>query len=274
PEFFPAVFGPEADQPLDADIVRARFADLSKQVKAETGRDLSPADLAEGFVAIAVQNMAEAIKAISISRGHDVTGYALNCFGGAGGQHACLVADALGMTTVMLHPFAGVLSAYGMGLAEVRAIRQATAALPLSAAHDTDLAARIRELETAARAELTAQGFSGAALSALPRAEIKYAGTDTPLTVPFGPSGAMAAAFEAAHRRRFGFVAEGKPLVVETLEVEAVAASDQGAGDLAPPAATSTEPVARVPVRMAGADHDTPVWRREHLDAHAAVDGP
>nr|WP_262423435.1 hydantoinase/oxoprolinase family protein [Brevundimonas denitrificans] len=122
--------------------MRARFAALSDQVKAETGRDLAPADLAEGFVAIAVQNMAEAIKAISISRGHDVTGYALNCFGGAGGQHACLVADALGMTTVMLHPFAGVLSAYGMGLAEVRAIRQATAALPLSPDNDPDLAAR------------------------------------------------------------------------------------------------------------------------------------
>ena len=274
PEFFPAVFGPEADQPLDAGVVRERFAALSDQVKAETGRDLGPAELAEGFVAIAVQNMAEAIKAISISRGHDVTGYALNCFGGAGGQHACLVADALGMTTVMLHPFAGVLSAYGMGLAEVRAIRQATAALPLSPDNDADLAARVADLDADARAELTAQGFPESALQTLPRAEIKYAGTDTPLTVAFGPADAMTAAFEAAHRRRFGFVAAGKPLVVETLEVEAVAASDQGAGDLAPPAATAAEPVARVPVRMAGADHDAPVWRREHLDANAAVDGP
>ncbi len=274
PEFFPAVFGPGADQPLDAEVVRERFTALSARVETETGRDLSPADLAEGFVAIAVQNMAEAIKAISISRGHDVTRYALNCFGGAGGQHACLVADALGMTTVMLHPFAGVLSAYGMGLAEVRAIRQATAALPLSADNDADLSARIAELDAAARAELTAQGFPSGALKTLPRAEIKYAGTDTPLTVPFGPAVAMAAAFEDAHRRRFGFAAEGKPLIVETLEVEAVAASDQAAHDLAPPTETAAEPIARVPVRMAGADHDTPVWRREHLSRDAAVDGP
>ena len=274
PEFFPAVFGPDADQPLDAEVVRERFAALAEQVRAATGRALSPADLAEGFVAIAVQNMAEAIKAISISRGHDVTRYALNCFGGAGGQHACLVADALGMTTVMLHPFAGVLSAYGMGLAEVRAIRQATAALPLSSDQDAALSARVAELDAAARAELTAQGFAPGTLKTLPRAEIKYAGTDTPLTVPFGPAADMAAAFQDAHRRRFGFAAEGKPLVVETLEVEAVAASDQGADGPAPPTETAAEPIAHVPVRMAGADHDTPVWRREHLGADAAVDGP
>src|SRR5690606_23080547 len=175
PEFFPAVFGPDADQPLDAEAVREAFAALAAEVTAATGRETSPEALAEGFVTIAVQNMAEAIKSISIQRGYDVTRYVLNCFGGAGGQHACLVADALGMTRVMLHPFAGVLSAYGMGLAEVRAIRQETAALPLDPARDTDMAARVGALAAAARADLSAQGFADDQIAITARAEVKFA---------------------------------------------------------------------------------------------------
>ncbi|MCH4269428.1 MAG: hydantoinase B/oxoprolinase family protein [Brevundimonas sp.] len=276
PDFFPAVFGPNADQPLDAEAVRAKFEAMAAEVEAATGRPVTPGELAEGFVTIAVQNMAEAIRSISIQRGYDVTKYVLNCFGGAGGQHACLVADALGMTQVLLHPFAGVLSAYGMGLAEVRAIRQTTAALPLSPDADAALAEQVKTLTKAASGDLTAQGFDEAAVTTIARAEIKFAGSDTPLTVPFGPAADMAAAFEQTHRRRFGFFAEDKALVVETLEVEAVGRSDQTPD--APPApdggASAPEPVAALTVRMAGEGRQTPVYRREALKPGAHVDGP
>jgi len=275
PDQFPAVFGPDGDQPLDAGAVREKFETLAVEVARATGRATTPEALAEGFVTIAVQNMAEAIKSVSIQRGYDVTRYVLNCFGGAGGQHACLVADALGMTRVMLHPFAGVLSAWGMGLAEVRAIRQATVAAPLETAGDAALSRRAQALTADARGLLVAQGFAGDSITARVRAEIKFAGSDTPLSVPFGPAGEMRAAFEALHQLRFGFFAEDKPLVVETLEAEAVAASDQAAST---PYVGGTggrpEAIARVSVRMAGADHDTPVYRRDAFGPGAAVDGP
>ena len=275
PDFFPAVFGPSADQPLDANAVRTKFETLAAEVSTATARATTPSALAEGFVTIAVQNMAEAIRSISIQRGYDVTRYVLNCFGGAGGQHACLVADALGMTKVLLHPFAGVLSAYGMGLAEVRAIRQATEATPLDAARDTALADGIAALSTAARADLQAQGFAAGAVSTVARAEIKFAGSDTPLVVPFGPTDAMAEAFESLHRRRFGFYAEDKALIVETLEVEAIGHSDPAPSKPSRTLATgSLDTVAELTVRMAGQDRPTPIYRRGGLTPGLAVDGP
>ena len=275
PDQFPAVFGPNGDQPLDAEAVSTAFEALAAEVTRAMGRPASPQVLAEGFITIAVQNMAEAIKSVSIQRGYDVTRYVLNCFGGAGGQHACLVADALGMTRVMLHPFAGVLSAWGMGLAEVRAIRQTTVAATLETASDAALAHCVAELDRQARGDLVAQGFANTALTTMVRAEIKFAGSDTPLVVPFGPAGAMREAFETLHRLRFGFFADDKPLVVETLEAEAIAASSQtrstvsGGASGEPPAAMT-----RVGVRMAGTDHDTPVYRRSEFGAGTAVDGP
>ena len=274
PDFFPAVFGLDADQPLDVGAVRTRFEALAAEVSTATGRTTTPGELAEGFVTIAVQNMAEAIRKISIQRGYDVTRYVLNCFGGAGGQHACLVADALGMTKVLLHPFAGVLSAYGMGLAEVRAIRQATEAAPLDAGRDAALADRIAQLSAAARADLEAQGFTDD-VSTLARAEIKFAGSDTPLVVPFDPADAMAQAFEDLHRRRFGFFAEDKALVVETLEVEAVGHSGQTPSAPSISSATGAlETVAELTVRMAGQDRPTPVYRRDALTPGLDVNGP
>ncbi|MDP1914505.1 hydantoinase B/oxoprolinase family protein [Brevundimonas sp.] len=275
PDQFPAVFGLDGDEPLDAEAVRGRFEALAAEVTRATGRTATPETLAEGFITIAVQNMAEAIKSVSIQRGYDVTRYVLNCFGGAGGQHACLVADALGMTRVMLHPFAGVLSAFGMGLAEVRAIRQTTVAAPLEAVGDTALVALVADLEARARGDLTAQGFPDSAQTALVRAEIKFAGSDTPLSVPFDSADRMRAAFEALHRLRFGFFAEDRALMVETLEVEAVAASGQTpATVVGGPSGRVPTAVTRVPVRMAGAGHDAPVYRRSDFGPEAAVDGP
>ncbi len=275
PDQFPAVFGPAGDQPLDAAAVTAGFEALAAEVRRATGRETTPEALAEGFLTIAVQSMAEAIKSVSIQRGYDVTRYVLNCFGGAGGQHACLVADALGMTRVMLHPFAGVLSAYGMGLAEVRAIRQATVATPLDPAGDDALGGYAEALERQARGDLLGQGFADAVLTTVVRAEIKFAGSDTPLVVPFGPADEMRAAFEALHRLRFGFFADDKALLVEALEAEAVAASGQTPSTLAGSApGLAPTVITRVSVRMAGAGHEAPVYRRSDFGPGAAVDGP
>ena len=275
PDQFPSVFGPNGDQPLDATAVTTGFEALAAEVRRATGRDATPEALAEGFITIAVQSMAEAIKSVSIQRGYDVTRYVLNCFGGAGGQHACLVADALNMTRVMLHPFAGVLSAYGMGLAEVRAIRQATVAVPLDPAGDAALSDQAKTLERQARGDLIAQAFTEAALTTLVRAEIKFAGSDTPLVVPFGPASEMRAAFEALHRLRFGFFAEDKALLVEALEAEAVAASGQTPSALAASAPDlALTVITRVPVRMAGTAHEVPVYRRSDFGPGTAVDGP
>ncbi len=276
PEFFPAVFGPGGDQPLDAEVVTANFAALAAEVAAATGRAATSAELAEGFVTIAVQNMAEAIKTISIQRGHDVTRHVLNCFGGAGGQHACLVADALGMTTVMLHPLAGVLSAYGMGLADVRAIREETVGAPLDADGDATLAARVEALGVAATAGLAGQDMGLAAIATVATADVSYAGTDTPLTVPFGGAEAMRAAFETLHRQRFGFVAEGRGLVVDTLRVEAIGRSARP-DDVETVARTGdavAEPIGRETVRMAGQDRLAVLHRRNDLAPGAVVDGP
>jgi 5-oxoprolinase (ATP-hydrolysing) len=214
-EHFPAVFGPGGDAPIDAAASRA----LCEEIGARAG--MSAQGVAAGFVRIAVDNMANAIKQISIARGHDVTRYTLQCFGGAGGQHACLVADALGMERVMIHPLAGVLSAYGMGLADTIELRQRSLG---GGALEPVLAA----LEAEARAALAAQGV--AEVEVLRRAALRYEGSDTALEVAAGADEAMKAAFEAAHRQRFGFVMEGTGVVVETAVVEAVGRSSSSPG--------------------------------------------
>jgi 5-oxoprolinase (ATP-hydrolysing) len=223
PEHFPHVFGPGGDQPIDAEVSLA----LCEEIAERAGMGARAA--AEGFVRIAVDNMANAIKQISIARGHDVTRYTLQCFGGAGGQHACLVADALGIGTVMIHPLAGVLSAYGMGLADMVELRQRTLA-------GVDLAAVLDELEAEARAALMAQGVERPEI--LRRAALRYDGSDSTLEVPV--SGHMRADFEAAHRARFGFDAPETAVVVETAIVEAVGKSDNAPAKAAAQAWRST----------------------------------
>src|SRR5882762_2885595 len=157
PEFFPHVFGPHADQPLDHAVVAAKFAALAAEIEAATGNRRTPVEVADGFLRIAVENMANAIKQVSIQRGYDVTEYTLCCFGGAAGQHACLVADALGMKKIFIHPHAGVLSAYGMGLADQIAMRQQAVEARLDAA--SSLAGLFQKLSADAKADLVAQGL-------------------------------------------------------------------------------------------------------------------
>jgi 5-oxoprolinase (ATP-hydrolysing) len=185
PALFPRVFGPQGDLPLDADVVRDRFAALAADVADRSGHRRMPEAIAEGFLQIAVDNMAHAIKHISVERGYDVTEYTLCCFGGAGGQHACAVADALGMTRVFIHPLAGVLSAYGMGLADVRALRQRAVETPLSPAALADVEAAFDELSGMARDDVAVQGIAADAIAIKRTLHLKYDGTDTTLEVGF-----------------------------------------------------------------------------------------
>jgi 5-oxoprolinase (ATP-hydrolysing) len=220
PRHFPKVFGPQANESLSLDAVKAKFGELAQQ----TGRE--PEEVAEGFINIAVQQMANAIKKISVARGYDVTRYTLQCFGGAGGQHACLVADALGMTRVFVHPLAGVLSAYGMGLADQNVIREQAVELPLVADSLPTVVDKLDALAATAQAELGSQQVNAGAVQVHRRVHVRYEGSDAALVVPFGDLTTIQAGFEAAYRQRFAFLMQGKRLVVEAVSVEAVVAGD------------------------------------------------
>ena len=220
PAHFPQVFGHAANEALDGDAVAQKFGELAVQ----TGRPSE--DVAHGFIQIAVQQMANAIKKISVARGYDVTRYTLQCFGGAGGQHACLVADALGMTQVFVHPLAGVLSAYGMGLADQNVIREQAVECQLAPGALADIEATLHQLATTARADLERQQASRRTAVVHRRVHVRYEGSDSALVVPFGALDEITASFEAAYRQRFAFLMQGKGLVVEAVSVEAVVPGD------------------------------------------------
>jgi 5-oxoprolinase (ATP-hydrolysing) len=266
PAHFPQLFGPRGDQPLDADAVREHFAALA----SETGH--TPQVLAEGFLKIAVENMANAIKKISIQRGHDVSKYVLACFGGAGGQHACAVADALGMTRVYIHPFAGVLSAFGMGLADVSAMREQAVEATLAEALMPRLAAALDALAAQALEELAGQEVHDATVQR--RVHVRYAGTDTALVVPYGARADIQSAFERVHRAQFGFVDARKALIVEAISVEAVGGGERA---LAAPRAVlsaQAQPIAYSEVFLDGAPRRAAVYERDALASGQAIDGP
>ncbi|MBZ9649354.1 hydantoinase B/oxoprolinase family protein [Sphingobium sp. 3R8] len=265
PAFFPSLFGPNGDQPLDRQAVEARFATLCAQVEAETGRAMTPRDAAQGFVAVAVASMANAIKRISVARGHDVARYTLASFGGAGGQHACLVADALGMDRVMIHPLGGVLSAYGMGLADRRAVREKTIALPLreNGLGDDGLAAALAALAADARADLPQADRTETLL------RLRYDGTDSLFDVPLGDVDAMRADFLAQHQARFGFAGKGG-ILVDMARVEAIASAHEAMDGIAAIAAQAAPPLAHVDY----AGDTAPVHDRAGLSADSVIDGP
>ena len=276
PAFFPRVFGPNADEPLDAEAVREKFAELQARIREATGDERAPEQVAQGFLAIAVENMANAIKRISIARGYDVTKYVLNSFGGAGGQHACLVADALGITTVLLHPFAGVLSALGIGLADLRVTKEQTVGSRFEPGALPDLAQVLDRLAGEAEADLAAQGVPAERVATERRLHLRYEGTDASLEVPFGAHDRVLADFEAAHKQRFGFVTPGKTMIAEAAAVEAVGTAEGlGGGRVAEAAAGApAEPEAMGRAWMDGAWRDTPVYRRERLAAGQKIAGP
>ncbi|TGQ55622.1 5-oxoprolinase [Mesorhizobium sp. M1C.F.Ca.ET.193.01.1.1] len=273
PDFFPAIFGPGQDQPLDAGSVREKFAALATEI----GDGRSPEAVAEGFVTIAVENMANAIKKISVQRGYDVTEYLLNCFGGAGGQHACLVADALGMEAVLIHPFSGLLSAYGIGLSSVFASRQQALLEPLAEQSRSSMEELISALRQGVVAELAAQGIAESAVAFRPVLQIRYDGTDTALPVNFEHGSIFRARgdFEAAHKAQFGFVYENKPMIVEAVGVEGsdvgTAARDETESSLEDKAAS---PWQTRQFFADGAWRDAGIFLREDLKPGHKVTGP
>src|SRR6266704_3576052 len=299
PAHFPSVFGESGDQPLDAGIVREQFAGLARRIgeatggrslsrgsagpAARSGRSPSPEQVAAGFLEIAVANMANAIKKISVQRGYDVTQYVLATFGGAGGQHACAVADALGISRVLIHPLAGVLSAYGMGLADVTAMRETAVEAPLAAPLLPELDKVAGRLEAEALAELAQQGIEPGRARPTRRAHLRYDGTDTALPVPLGDVAEMIASFEQAYRQHFSFLMRGKTILVEAVSVELVAASAvlaaqppgrQPPGGPAPGPGQVSGAGATVAIYVAGARVDVPLVRRRDLRPGQRVDGP
>ncbi|WP_028954190.1 hydantoinase B/oxoprolinase family protein [Synechocystis sp. PCC 7509] len=256
PQFFPQVFGINGDLPLNTEVVERKFRELV----AKIGDNRTPEQVAAGFLAIAVEKMASAIKKISLQRGHDVSEYTLCCFGGAGGQHACLIADALGMKQVFIHPYAGVLSAYGMGLADVREVKERAVEAKLT--QELNLEEILKELET------QTQGKG----EILRRVHLRYEGTDSPLVVKFGLVEEMRENFEKLHRQRYGFVVD-KALIVEAVEVELVCKQDVPKESVISRRVNkSIVPVATVKTYMADTWRDTPVYQRENLQG-TSIDG-
>ena len=276
PAYFPHLFGEDGHQALDGDTVRAQLNAMAERIGAATGQRPAPEQVAEGFIRIAVGNMANAIKQISVQRGHDVTQYALTSFGGAGGQHACLVADALGMKTVFVHTLAGVMSAYGMGLADVSAMREAAVELRLADIDATALAQRIAPLSEAAQRALLAQGVAPECITLVRRVHLRYEGTDSAILVVFDDAPRMAQQFEADYKKRFSFLMPARALMVEAVSVEAIGASEAPLQTIvaSAPRADALAPVETV--RMFGADawHDTALYLRTDLRAGDLIDGP
>ena len=276
PNYFPRLFGPGGDEALDAGAVRARFDEMADQIGAALGERPAPEAVAEGFIQIAVGNMANAIKQISVQRGHDVTDYALTSFGGAGGQHACLVADALGMKTVFIHSLAGVLSAYGMGLADQTAMREQAVEEKLSKAALDALATRLTTLGEAARGQLLKQGVEAGRIALVERVHLRYEGTDSALVVLFDDVASMQAQFEQAYKRRYSFLMPSRALIVEAVSVEAIGQSDAPPEQQASATTQEAVPAPRETVRMfSGAQwHQTGIYARRTLQPGHVVRGP
>ena len=277
PRFFPRLFGLTGDQPLDLAAVTARFDTLAAEVLQALGRRIEPHELAEGFLRIAVENMANAIKEISVHRGYEIGRYSLCCFGGAGGQHACRVADAIGVTRILLHPMAGVLSAFGMGLADLRVLKSEAVEARLAPELLTGLRRRADALVSLARADLERQGVEMAAIDEARTLELRYEGSDAALSVPFPTTGHMAAViadFEAMHRRRYGFVVPEKPLTVEAISIELVGRMPRPEVPAVPPGDAAPLSVATGRMYCEGGFQTAPVYERDALGYGHTVDGP
>ncbi|MFN7206657.1 MAG: hydantoinase B/oxoprolinase family protein, partial [Burkholderiales bacterium] len=276
PGYFPNVFGPHADMPLDRDVVVQRFSAMAKEIEAKTGNKRTPEEVAEGFIDIAVQNMANAVKHISVARGYDVTEYTLVTFGGAGGQHACLVADALGMTTVFAHPYAGVLSAFGMGLADQSTMRERSVEEKLDAKSLVNIQVLLNQLAEEATQDLIAQEVLPTAIETIKRVHLRYDGTDTAIVVNLGTTEEMKSAFEAEYRQRYSFLMDQRDLVIEAVSVEAIGLgeSTEEAIDLRSARQGSLRPAEVVKMFSGGEWHDTPLYPREDTRPGDVMCGP
>ncbi len=276
PQFFPQVFGPQGNLPLDRKTVVAQFTALASEMAAVTGQVQSPEQVAEGFLAIAIDNMANAIRKVSVQRGYDLGEYVLCCFGAAGGQHACRLAEALGIPQVLIHPYAGVLSAYGMGLAERRELRQQSLELPLSEATLGQIEAVLADLATEAKQALTAQSSLGTATIEIEqRLQLRTIGSDSSLEVPFGSLTTMRQEFEQRYRQRYGFVPRDQPLIAAIAQAEAIGRQPSPAVPPIPQSRTGDlTPIQRVAMFSDQQAHTTPVFQRADLIAGDVIAGP
>ncbi|MEO1065792.1 MAG: hydantoinase B/oxoprolinase family protein [Pseudomonadota bacterium] len=272
-DHFPAVFGPRANEKLDAEVVREKFVSLAAEIALETGNPaLSPEETAEGFLRIAVENMANAIKKISVQRGYDVTQYTLNCFGGAGGQHACLIADTLGMKRVFIHPLAGVLSAYGMGLADIRALKEEQFEAPIQDVEGANKA--LMALEALARSDVLKQGIADADIAVNKTAHLKYAGSHQSLEVPFGTVGSMTEAFNEAHHARFGFSSPQRKLIFDMVSTEAIGRNADISDTAKEDQKTDGGAIISVPMFLNGHVKDVELHDRAALIVGQTIRGP
>tara|TARA_R110000824_G_scaffold390760_14_gene587903 strand:- start:26310 stop:29912 length:3603 start_codon:yes stop_codon:yes gene_type:complete len=270
PDYFPKVFGANGDAPLDINSVREKFGELAASLNR------SAEEIADGFIRIAVENMAQAIKKISVQRGHNIANYTLACFGGAGGQHACLVADALGMSRIFFHPLSGVLSAYGMGLADIRTSADRAIETPLDDKGLILVTSAIRELRLETKQAISAQNISPENIIIHERLHLRYAGTDTALLTENGSLQDIRQRFEAAHKKRFGFVVEQKPIIIEAVTVEAVGKETnvtEPEQDISPDR-TPPVPDRVTSIFSEGARHEVPVFRRQQMQAGDLIQGP
>ena len=275
PTHFPAIFGPGADQALDGEIVQTKFAALGEEIATATGERRDLRAVAEGFLRIAVANMANAIKQVSVQKGHDATRFALQCFGGAGGQHACLVADELGMETVFIHPFAGVLSAYGMGVADQSVLREQAVEIGFDAASLATVRELADRLADEASAALAEQGAEPGRIETARLLHLRYAGTEAALVVPLEDHEAVIRRFTEAHRARFGFATPERALIVEAVGVEATAAGERiNEPGIAARPSGEARPIDRVSMWSGGHAHDSPVFERSELRAGDRIAGP
>ena len=274
PDFFPKVFGKTGDQPLNFEIVKKKFLDLSDIVSKEKNEPMMDVfKMAEGFLKIAVENMANAIKKISIQKGYDVTNYMLNCFGGAGGQHACNVADSLGISNVMIHPYAGVLSAYGMGLAEIRSIREGHFEKDITNILDANNLIEI--LSSQAKKDLNDQDISDASIILLKNAFLHYKGSHQNLEIKFDTPENMRKSFEQEHKKRFGFFVEDREIFIEMLTVEAVGKKTENYDFLNPNTSTTkANPIAFKKMYVNGSEINTPIYKRDELIIGQNISGP
>ena len=274
PDFFPKVFGKTGDQPLNFEIVKKKFLDLSDIISKEKNEPMMDIfKMAEGFLKIAVENMANAIKKISIQKGYDVTNYMLNCFGGAGGQHACNVADSLGISNVMIHPYAGVLSAYGMGLAEIRSIREGHFEKNITNILDAENLIEI--LSSQAKKDLNDQDISDASIILLKNAFLHYKGSHQNLEIKFDTPENMRKSFEQEHKKRFGFFVEDREIFIEMLTVEAVGKKTENYDFLNPNTSTTkANPIAFKKMYVNGSEINTPIYKRDELIIGQNISGP
>ena len=274
PEYFPNVFGVNGDEPLDVEIVRKKFLLMSNEIAKETGKlSMNITLIAEGFLKIAVENMANAIKKISIQRGYDVTNYTMNCFGGAGGQHACQVADSLGMKSVLLHPYAGVLSAYGMGLAEIRAIREKHFEKDLENIGYAEKL--IDELSVQASNDVKKQGILETSITLVKKAFLRYQGSHQSLEINFNTINVMKLSFESEHKKRFGFYVEGRKILIEMLTVEAVGKSSENYDFSNLPSSTiDAIPIINKFMVVNSIETNVPIYNRVDLKIGQKINGP